>query len=979
MPETILDLTTRVHLEPLKAGLNEAVGQVDASVGKINKAFSAASSGAMTFAKGLKEQGVSFEDALAAMQSVGTSAAEATTALEAVGLTGQAAGAEVAEGMQQTKRSVTDARFAAMALGEEIGVTLPRAVTTLLARSQLIGPVLNAAFSAIAAVALIEVFGEVINKIDEVSESLGGMSEEQKRIAEEERRLNSQQIQTALRLAEEKLKLNEIGAEGSKLSAQEVANQKELVRLYNERLAATRQTIAAERKELEDYNSLSSGYPLVPNVLIAPNVREHMKEVTDSLALNLRLAQQFTNELSKLQTVKLPELSKKSASEAAADARALGAARLEVEKSIGLTRVAYEEQIAKELFSADKITLDQEITALESAERHKYEIEQRYLEQRKSLLASEHAATGKDTAPEIAKINGELEALETQHQAKMAAITADGVQRRLRIEQQVGDAKISAAQSVAAAQLSLEEGFARAQFDGSKASAEQQATMLREAQNEFYNVERAGLERRLAIARELPEKNAAEIERLNGEIETAEIEHQARLAEIDHALTNEQERLALQRQNQRETESEKSVQATISTTDRAAGEEIKQAEAAERYGELTFRDKITRIAQIIAAQHQEATAAVQASISEAEADRSAATTEQEREAAIRRIIALKDQLARIDQEYSQRQINLADQVSDREMADAQRTANVISGSLERTFEGLTTSQTKFSTQMAKMWNDMVQGWARIGGQIVAEYIQALARIVIQEALTAVHINTIHTSSITLRKATESVWDQFLTALGIKRTVQTTTEEASQTAAHTAGVVARQSVDAANAGVAAARDSAAAVGRIQIDAGAGGAAAFASVIEALPFPANVATAPGVAAGVVAAIEGFTGLAAAGGAVASAREGFDVPATPGGVLTMLHSREMVLPAHIAEPFRAIAGAYGSLASAPDRIGAPASGASGSSTSNVFGSTTHNIDNRRTYHNYEANVTVNQKGNRMSPEEITEAVRLGIKRRY
>lgn len=73
--------------------------------------------------------------------------------------------------------------------------------------------------------------------------------------------------------------------------------------------------------------------------------------------------------------------------------------------------------------------------------------------------------------------------------------------------------------------------------------------------------------------------------------------------------------------------------------------------------------------------------------------------------------------------------------------------------------------------------------------------------------------------------------------------------------------------------------------VLVDAKAGAAAAFKSVMQALPFPLNVALAPPAAAAAFVGIEAFS---AAGGML--------VPAD--GALSMLHKNEMVLPASLSQ---------------------------------------------------------------------------------
>ncbi len=73
-----------------------------------------------------------------------------------------------------------------------------------------------------------------------------------------------------------------------------------------------------------------------------------------------------------------------------------------------------------------------------------------------------------------------------------------------------------------------------------------------------------------------------------------------------------------------------------------------------------------------------------------------------------------------------------------------------------------------------------------------------------------------------------------------------------------------------------------------EAGAGAAAAFASVMEALPFPVNIAAAPAVAAATLAQIESF-------GSLSAFKDGGLVPSD---MIALLHEDEMVLPAPLSQ---------------------------------------------------------------------------------
>jgi hypothetical protein len=85
--------------------------------------------------------------------------------LRSSGAAGQEAGRQIAEGMKQAEYSTTEARHAAHLLGEEVGVRVPRALQSVLASSETLGPVLSAAFSTVALIGFIELAKQAGEKL----------------------------------------------------------------------------------------------------------------------------------------------------------------------------------------------------------------------------------------------------------------------------------------------------------------------------------------------------------------------------------------------------------------------------------------------------------------------------------------------------------------------------------------------------------------------------------------------------------------------------------------------------------------------------------------------------------------------------------------------------------------------------------------------------------------------------------------------
>jgi len=98
----------------------------------------------------------------------------------------QAAGSlsSLAEGAKRVGHSFVESNEAARASGELIGITLPRYVSSFLARSALIGPALESAFSGLAVIGLIQVLGELPKAFDKIKASITGWTETAKKAYE---------------------------------------------------------------------------------------------------------------------------------------------------------------------------------------------------------------------------------------------------------------------------------------------------------------------------------------------------------------------------------------------------------------------------------------------------------------------------------------------------------------------------------------------------------------------------------------------------------------------------------------------------------------------------------------------------------------------------------------------------------------------------------------------------------------------------
>lgn len=152
-----------------------------------------------------------------ASTAVKASTTEMETGFQAAGLAAETAGGRM-------EYSMTEARHAIRGVGEEIGIRMPRFVSSFLADMPRVGAAMAAAFSTIAIIGLLQVLAEVPEAIQKIIGKLSGWDEEAKKVYAEQIALNHQIIDENIKAADEERRFNEIGLTGSAKLVQEKAN-----------------------------------------------------------------------------------------------------------------------------------------------------------------------------------------------------------------------------------------------------------------------------------------------------------------------------------------------------------------------------------------------------------------------------------------------------------------------------------------------------------------------------------------------------------------------------------------------------------------------------------------------------------------------------------------------------------------------------------------------------------------------------------
>lgn len=154
---------------------------------------------------------------------------------------GKAAGAlnDAAAGAKRTHQSFLEANESARALGEQIGVHLPRYVSNFLARSSLIGPVLESAFSGLAVIGLIQVIGELPEAFHKLEGAITGWGEKEQKVYEKFIEDNKKAIE----------RVNDLAVALARINAGDIAATKLAIAQKQDELASLSTRAAAARTE----------------------------------------------------------------------------------------------------------------------------------------------------------------------------------------------------------------------------------------------------------------------------------------------------------------------------------------------------------------------------------------------------------------------------------------------------------------------------------------------------------------------------------------------------------------------------------------------------------------------------------------------------------------------------------------------------------------------------------------------------------
>jgi hypothetical protein len=983
----------------LTTAKTSADAQAASSLTTVANATSVAVSKNQQYAESFLQSKMSVQESVSALMQLGRTEFEATeatnAAARAMGLLGSesevaATGLkDVSIAAEKATVDFAQTRIELQATSTIFGFRLPRAIVSLLAHVKGIQPIIQGAFAVAAPLLMLEMMGRLVEKMHEFSDEVEGNTKAVKKMFEEDVKASTAAMSHASSLAEAYRNLGEHTRAAGALSeltwkdkiTRNIEDAKRTQSSFWELMpggvaavhnlaqawdAVTKGAADAKNQEIQALEAAERDKHVI-NELHAAATEQKVKEAewtSSTRTLGMTRVQALRDEINHLKEIgelKATEAGQKAAEKPGANQgdslaaankvreetayelvnkqRRLGleslsesirieTARTEAEKSETQSYLNFYEAGLHRMLADEKITAQAAEEAEIASLNVRLEGDKQYAAKRKKEL-QEEAATGKNTKPEEIAIDTHLKDQEIKTAQDIQSVKSkyldDEQAHANAVSLAINEAALSGAEETA----NFEEQKAREALAAKKITIDQEATILKSANEKVFTDKRLVLQEELRIESEHQHKNAAQIEAINQKLANLKVQEAAKNDAIDSAATEKKiaEAKRVQEEESRFAVSHSELLLQIARqedNDRLKGHEI----SLSQWG----ADEKAALGKWYDEQHS----VFQKAIDDEAALHGKGTVEYRK--------AL-DEMIKLKLKFKLE----SDKIDDQLAAKFEATMKVVSTSFNSAFDKMLSEHIKFGKVLQTFWNEMVRGWGRMGLQIVADYTQHLAQIVVQHALSLLKIQVIDNNSMTIGKATKLIWESFLDALGIKHvsskvkeegakagvdktaqatsTTQTTIAEAAKTLAVTQGVSERTLAVTGGEAEASTAVSTATVTQILSLAGRAGAAGFASVMEALPFPANVATAPGV---MTEAIGTTLSNLSLGTAMKGALLDKDQ-------LVAAHATEMILPPPISMGLQNVI-KHGSIG-APQSLGASPKAANSSSSTSSSKQTTHN----------------------------------------
>jgi hypothetical protein len=385
---------------------------------------------------GLSQLNSTFQSTTSSVASMWTQASSTVTvALQNIGT-------EAEKTAGRTKEQIEKASSAVDKLGDLIGVKVPGDLTKMLAASETIGPVLEAAFAPLQIIAFIQFAVELADKIKTIAENLGGWTKEAKENYEALVRQNRAIVEFNEKLADGKRRLNEVGHSGSTLTKIQIENdrahraeiEKKIIAYGNEAAALHRLLEGTHAEKAADEYGQEIEIQVANSANLSSEEIEKFRKRLGELEGDAQHAKgairEFWEEVQNSKQVEEEKKKRELAAQQLQEAIAAGEVRLNAEKNLAEKRIELEQSVVRNQLLAGKITLTEAANAEAKALDDRFNVQTQYLTKLRNLLAKdpEHS---KDRLLEIKE---QLKVVELDHQKAVLDLYNQTLEKRKELE-----------------------------------------------------------------------------------------------------------------------------------------------------------------------------------------------------------------------------------------------------------------------------------------------------------------------------------------------------------------------------------------------------------------------------------------------------------------------------------------------------------------------------------------------------------------
>ena len=438
LDDNILRIGAEFDVAPIIAGAQQASAAMEGLGAKITASAAeekSALDGVAAAAQSLQVQSLrasqSSRTEASALDAVARAAAAVAPAVEKEAVASTAAAS--------ASRSHAEANLQAHLAADLLTGNVARAEHALLrfaTHTEVIGPLISAAFPIFAVVAFIAILDSATKALEEATDAVTGWDAAAKKAFADLADANLENVNKNIENNSKLRAQNEIGLEGAAKHEAAIKNLTTEQQEWGSALTVTTRQINEVQSKIEGLKSLSTkAITFAISLGDMTKLDDDVKQAEEQLA---RLQKTQKEQEGKVQGlgIEIPAEKKTASVDLQKQELELLTATAEKKKTITEASIAFDESATHREYESHRITLEQETSQLVSEEQRRIIAMRAFYAEQESIARTKSKETGEDIAPKLATISGQREAEEEKSRTKIADIQAKGAQQEFERDQE---------------------------------------------------------------------------------------------------------------------------------------------------------------------------------------------------------------------------------------------------------------------------------------------------------------------------------------------------------------------------------------------------------------------------------------------------------------------------------------------------------------------------------------------------------------